>query len=229
MSNEKQNSGSPIPGIIVGVVLMVAGTFVATNAHHAVEAIQKAEATGGQVPASPWNGLAQFMLSLEHQGVPVDPGKTLATIGVFLILFPVIKSFFLTPLVSAINERNQDLERTFSEAEMLRSEMQSMRAAYEQRIAQTEAQAREQIQSQIREAQALRQTLMSEATEKADSLVQRAQQEIAAERDRVVADLRVQVADLALSAAERVIGENMDNDRNRRLVEDFINSAEVVR
>lgn len=229
MSNEKQTSGSPIPGIIAGVVLMVAGTFVATNAHHAIEAIQTAERTGAAAPASPWNGLARFMLSLEHQGVPVDPGKTLATIGVFLILFPVIKSFFVNPLTSAIDERNSDLERTFSEAESLRAEMTQMRSDYERRIATTEAQAREQIQAQIREAQNLRQTLMTEATEKADAMVAQAQQEIAAERTKAIAEIRSQVVDLTLAASEKVIGANMDTTANRRMIDDFINNVEVTR
>jgi len=205
---QQQKSSSPLLGIVIGAILMVAGTFVAVNYPPSkVEALHK----------------------LEEAGIPIDPGKTIATIGVFLILFPVINSFFLKPLAQAIGERNSDLERTFSEAESLRNEMTQMRSQYEQRLAQTEAEARDTIQSQIREAQQLRATLMDEATQKTDALVRQAQQEIAAERDRLITDLRVQVVDLSLAAAERVIGENMDTERNRRIVQDFINTAEAVR
>lgn len=221
---QNQSSGSPAVGIVVGLVLMVAGTWASTEIHHAMEAIQK-----GETPHGPLAALAGPMHTLEGQGIPLDPGKTLATIGVFLILFPVIKSFFLNPLTQAINERNSDLERTFSEAEQLRNEMQQMRASYEQQLAATQAEAREQIQSTIREAQNLRQTLMAEATEKADAMVERASQEIAAERDKLVLELRTQVTDLALTAAERVIGANLDTATNRRLVDDFINQVEVTR
>lgn len=222
--HSNQSSGSPAVGIVVGLVLMFAGTWVSIETHHAMEAIQK-----GETPHGPLAGLAGPLHALEGQGIPLDPGKTLATIGVFLILFPVIKSFFLNPLTQAINERNSDLERTFSEAEQLRNEMQQMRTSYEQQLATTQAEAREQIQSTIREAQNLRQTLMAEATEKADALVERANQEIAAERDKLVVELRTQVTDLALSAAGRVIGANMDTAANRRLVDDFINQVEVAR
>jgi F-type H+-transporting ATPase subunit b len=221
---QKQSSGSPLPGVIIGVLLMVAGTWASTEVHHGIEALQK-----GETPHGPLAFLAQPLYGLEGQGIPIDPGKTLATIGVFLILFPVIKSFFLNPLTEAISQRNTDLERTFSEAEQLRTEMQQMRSSYEQQLATTQAEAREQIQSTIREAQNLRQTLMVEAAERADALVERAHQEIAQERDRVITDLRIQVTDLALNAAERVIGANMDTEANRRLVEDFINQVEVAR
>ena len=49
--------------------------------------------------------------------------------------------------------------------------------------------------------------------------------EIQAERQRALTDVRAQVADLALMAASRVVGETMNEPRERRLVEQFL--AEV--
>lgn len=207
-TDSKQSSGSPIVGIVVGVILMVAGTYSAAHEEQ----------------------FFPFQKGLrEGQHLELNLGMTIATIGVFLILFPVIKTFFLVPLQTAIQERNSNLEATFSEAEELKAEMQKMRSDYERRIATTESQAREQIQSQIKEAQNLRSTLMEEATAKTQALIAQAEQEIAAERDRLIGDLRSQVVDLALSAAEKVVRENMDTDRNRRMIEDFISRAEVAR
>lgn len=208
MSNEQKSSGSPIVGIIIGAVLMVGGTYLSLNA--------KALGVGG------------IQETLEGQGIPLDFGKTIGTIGVFLILFPVIKSFFIKPLQDAIQERNSDLERTFTEAENLRTEMERMKSDYDRRLAESEANAREQIQSQIREAQNLRSSLMAEAATRADALVQQATAEIEAEKQKVLVELRTHVVDLALAAAEKVVSENMDSERNRRLVDDYINSVEVV-
>jgi len=206
-TESNQSSGSAIPGILLGLILMVAGTYTGTHEEQ----------------------FFPFQKPLrEGQHIELNLGMTIATIGVLLILFPVIKSFFLVPLQTAITERNTSLETTFSEAEELRAEMQKMRTDYERRLATTEAQAREQIQNQIKEAQNLRATLMEEATAKTQALIAQAEQEIAAERDRLIGDLRSQVVDLALSAAEKVVRENMDTDRNRKLIEDFIARAEVV-
>jgi F-type H+-transporting ATPase subunit b len=165
---------------------------------------------------------------LNEQGLPLDLGKTIAVIGVFLILFPAIKSFFINDLTNAIESRNHHLEDTFSEAENLRAEMQKLRTEYEARMAQTEAEARFQIQNQIKEAQNLRQQLMAEATERADALVRQAQLEIDQEKSNAIAVIRTHVVDLTLAAAEKVIGENMDNEKNRRLIADFIETVEVA-
>jgi F-type H+-transporting ATPase subunit b len=102
-----------------------------------------------------------------------------------------------------------------------------MKSDYEKRLADTEAKAREQIQTQIREAQDLRKNLMSEASAKADELVRRAQEEIAGERAKALADIRLQVTNLSLLAAERILGESVDTDKNRRLIDEFIEKAEV--
>lgn len=205
MSNtETKSSGLSLPLVIVGAILMVGGMYLSTTLKD-----------------------AQFLKDLAAQGIPVDPGKTVASIGVFLILFQVIKVFFINPLHDAIQNRTEELERTFTEAEQLRAELTTMRADYEKRIAATEASAREQIQAQVKEAQNLRTQLMAEASAKADELVTKAEQDIAAAKEKVLLELRTQVVDVALAAAERVIGENMNDDRNRRLVEEFVSRVEV--
>jgi F-type H+-transporting ATPase subunit b len=204
MSSEKQSSGAPAGLLIViGLVLMLVGAYIAYNVK------------------------LEFQETLAHQGVPLDLGKTISILGVFLILFPVINFFFVKPLQSAIQERTESLESTFAEAESLRKEMQSMRSDYEQRLVATEANAREQIQSQIREAQNLRSSLMAEASQRADQMVAQAQAEIESEKQKAIAEIRMQVVDLTMRATERVLGENMDNDRNRRLVSEFIDQVEV--
>jgi F-type H+-transporting ATPase subunit b len=203
MTMQKQTAASKLMFLVLGIVLMVGGTYLDQNIHMG------------------------WVKSLNDQGIPLEPGKTIAVIGVFLILFPVINSFFIAPLADAINSRNSELERTFTEAESLRAEMTTMRNEYEQRLASTEAAAREQIQAQIKEAQNLRTELMAEASAKADELVKKAQEEIQGEKTRVMSELRLEVVNLTLSATERILGENVDDARNRKLVEEFIQKVEV--
>ncbi|MFN8220536.1 MAG: hypothetical protein U0S12_10470 [Fimbriimonadales bacterium] len=82
--------------LLVGAVAMVAGGWMAMN----------------RQPEALYN----LTKSLEEQGIPLDLGKTVSVIGVFLILFSH-QSFFLNPLSDAIHERTALLESTFTEAE----------------------------------------------------------------------------------------------------------------
>ena len=207
MSQETQKSGGAptIVLIVIGVVLMLGGANVSANP-----------------PA-----FLAFQKDLEAQGIPLDLGKTVAAIGVFLILFPVIKTFFLKPLQEAIDQRTQSLESTFADAENLRTEMAQMKSDYEKRIIQTEEDARNQIQSQIKEAQDLRTQMVNEANARVEEMQRKAREEMEAERNKVLAEVRLHVADLSLQATEKLLNENVDNERNRRLIDEFIATAEV--
>ncbi len=204
MTTHSEKSGVPgIVKIVIGLVLMFGGYWFSENVHLA------------------------FQESLAKQGIPLDIGMTFSAIGVFLVLMPLLKKFYFDPLGEAIGSRSAELEKTFSEAEALRAEMASLKADYEQRLAKTEADAREKIQAEIHAAQEMRKQLMVEASAKADEFLKKAQEDISLERDKVLKDLRVQVVNLTLQATERILGDNIDDARNRKLVQDFIERAEV--
>ena len=63
---------------------------------------------------------------------------------------------------------------------------------------------------------------MARADAEAESIKARGHEEVVAERDRVAADLRRQVADLSLDVAERVVASNIDADSQRVLVDRYI-------
>lgn len=161
-------------------------------------------------------------------GLALNLSHTAAMIGMMLVLFPVVKQFYVQPLQEAIQDRNSRLESTFTEAEELKGQMAKMKTDYEARLVATEAQAREQIQAQIREAQQIRTQLMAEASVKADDMLRKAQQEIESERNRTLSELRLHVVDLTMLATEKLLGENIDSDRNRKLVEEYIDKVEVA-
>ncbi len=151
----------------------------------------------------------------------------LVQMGALSFMFPVVNKYFLAPLREAMDERTRDLEHTYTEAEKLRADMGALKSDYEARLAAAEASAREQIQVQIREAQDLRKTLMAEASAKADELVVKAREEIEIEKHKVMSEVRLHVVNLTLGATERILGENVSNDTNRRLVQEFIDKVEV--
>ncbi len=189
--------------VLVGAAIAAGGAYLSTQVH------------------------LGFQDSVVKMGIPLDLGKTIAMIGMFLLLFPVLRIFYFAPLGEAIHNRTTELENTFKEAEDLRSEMTQLRADYDRRLAETEAQAREQIQSQIKEAQALRDSLRAEAVQQAEEMKRRAIDEIESEKQHILTDLRLHVVNLTLTATEKLVGQNVDSDTNRKLVEEFIDKVEV--
>src|SRR5207247_4918511 len=60
------------------------------------------------------------------------------------------------------------------------------------------------------------------AQQEAQRIIERAQQEAAAERDQAMNELRREVASLAVQAAERIISQRLDGPAQRQLIEEFL-------
>jgi F-type H+-transporting ATPase subunit b len=175
------------------------------------------------------NGLGQFWHTLEEisgQGLLGDLGIDLRTIIlqiiVVIIMFKFVQMIFFKPLKQALDDRTKYLEDTYEEAEDLKSQMERMRSEYERKLAASEAESRARIQAAIAEAQSLKERIIGEARDQAKEIADRARTDMAHEREKMMLELRTHVVDLALSAAERVTRETMDDERHRRLVTAFV-------
>jgi F-type H+-transporting ATPase subunit b len=69
--------------------------------------------------------------------------------------------------------------------------------------------------------------MVNEANARVEEMQRKAREEMEAERNKVLAEVRLHVADLSLQATEKLLNENVDNERNRRLIDEFIATAEV--
>ena len=152
----------------------------------------------------------------------IDPRAILVNIVGFLLLWLVLQKLVFQPIGRVLAERQQDINSTYDQLEADRRQMETLRAEYEQRLTSIEAEAREKIQSAIKDAQAARDQIIQEANTRGREMITRAEQEIEREREQALITLRQQVVDLALGAATKVIGDSLDETRQRRLIDDFI-------
>jgi len=157
--------------------------------------------------------------------VNFDPiAFTLNAVG-FLILLWLLNKFLFAPAGQMLDQRQRDIASTYDQLEADKRQMETLKADYEQRLANIEAEAREKIQTAIREAQTARDQIVQEANTRAKDIVSRAEEEALREQAQAMITLRQQIVDIALGAANKVIGENLDASRQQKLIDDFINSS----
>jgi len=157
----------------------------------------------------------------------IDPMVIAAQIIGFILLWVVLAKFLFRPVLALFASREQDIRQMRENAEAERAKAEEFRADYEKRLAGIEAEARSRIQAAVKEAEDAKNQIISEARSRSDQILRRGQEDLAREREKTLAELREQVVDIALSAAGRVIGESMDEPKQRRLVNDFIDKIGV--
>lgn len=157
-------------------------------------------------------------LNIEPLAIPVN------IVGFLLLLF-IANNMVFKPINKVLEERQQDVRVTYDKLEAEQQQMQQLKSDYEQRLASIEAEAREKIQSAIKEAQSARDQIVNEAQNRSREMITRAEQEVTREKEQALIAIREQVVNLALGAAHKVIGENLDDKRQRSLIAEFINAG----
>lgn len=140
----------------------------------------------------------------------------------FLVFFALAWMIILKPLAGRLADRRAAIDQGLKDAERARLALEASAAAVADEIAAARREAREIVDRSQRVAQEAREADIADTREELDRMRVRAAAEIEAEKTRAIADLRAQVADLAISAAGRIVGESMTGDRQRRLVEEFL-------
>jgi F-type H+-transporting ATPase subunit b len=119
-------------------------------------------------------------------------------------------------------ERTRRIEEGLAAAErssVAAAQAQQMIAS---QLEEARRQAQEILQQAAKSADAMRESLAQEARTEADTIIRRAQAEIQREQQAAITEMRRQAGELAILAATRVVGQSLDNEINRRLVESAI-------
>jgi F-type H+-transporting ATPase subunit b len=143
----------------------------------------------------------------------------------FLLLLYVANRLVFQPINKVLVERQEDVQTTYDKIEADQRQMETLRRDYEQRLAGIEAEARERIQSAVKEAQAARDQIVTDANARSREMISRAEREALREREEAMVLLRQQIVDLALGATAKIVGEGIDETRQRKLIDDFINNG----
>jgi len=145
-----------------------------------------------------------------------------ANFVVFLVLLYV---FALKPVSRMLEDRRSRIEQGLKDAEQARADRENAEAERVATLAEARKEANDILTRAQKVAQESRDADIAATKGELERLRERAAEEIGAEKQRAIAELRGDVADLALAAASRVVGESMSEERHRRLVREFLSAS----
>jgi F-type H+-transporting ATPase subunit b len=140
----------------------------------------------------------------------------------FLVFAVLLYLLFGRSVSRMLSDRRTRIEQGLRDAEQARIDRENAEAERLAAIQEARREAKEILDRAQRVAQESRDADIAATKTELERLRTQATAEIEAEKQRALADLRAEVADLALAAAGKVVGESMTGDRERRLVEEFL-------
>jgi len=163
------------------------------------------------------------------EGLGINLNFLLSQLVNFTILFIALYFLLWKRVLKALDARRQRIQEGIEKAERADEELARAQAAYAEKVAEGEAEVRRIRAEATEAAEQVRAKVLAEAKEQAETVLANARLEIDLERQRMLKELRGQVATLAIAAANKVIGEALDEQRQRRLVEEFFSGIQAGR
>lgn len=156
----------------------------------------------------------------------VTPNITnLLTTAVGFILFVwVLAKFAWGPILTLLDQRRDTIQGDYAAAEKNLAEAEQLKVEFEARLQDIKAIEREKVQEAVKRGEGLAASIVAKANDDAAVKVAKAEQDIELEVHQANLVLRDSVVAMAIGAAEKVIGERLDDDKHRQLIQQYIDS-----
>jgi F-type H+-transporting ATPase subunit b len=159
--------------------------------------------------------------------ISVVPGLMVWTIIAFGLTFFVLRRFAFGPIQKLIDERRDRIREALDEADKARHEARELRELTKHEREEAKAERERILDDSRRQGQAQFEQARAQADDDLKRRLEENKREIEAENRRMAEQIRRDVVELTLLAAEKVTGKSLDADDQRRLIDETIEEVDV--
>lgn len=153
----------------------------------------------------------------------VNPGLIIWTIIIFVLLLLLLWKVAWGPLIKALHNREETIKTSLENAEKQTKEAQELLEQNRKTLAEATSQAQKIINDGREMANKLRDDIVNKANEESRKVVEQAKLEIEQQKATALEQMKGEIADIAIRAAEKIIDETLDAKKQKKIIDDFIN------
>lgn len=142
-------------------------------------------------------------------------------VNVILILV-ILRQLAFKPVFQMLESRKRRIQESLDYAEKIKQESAQQQQDFERRLAEARQEAAKASESAQAAAQKERETILAQARVEARQIVDQAKQQIEYERSQMLAEVREHVVSLSMLATQKVVGQVIDETRQRQLIDEFL-------
>lgn len=160
------------------------------------------------------------------EALGINLGYLVSQIVNFAILAVLLTVLLYKPILRMLDERSARIKKGMEDAEEASRKAAETQAEFEQRMIEARQEGQSLIAQAAEEAKKVQKQIEANAREQAQQLLDRARSEIQRERELAVKELQRQAVELSIQMTQKVVGEGLDEDAHRKLIDDFITELE---
>ena len=146
----------------------------------------------------------------------------------FTIVMILLYAWAYKPIINMLKKREETIAKSLEDARVASEARENAEEEARQIVADAQSEAAARVREATERAEEAARDVQADAEAEAAEARQAAIAEAEQERDRVLADMRGQVAALAMAAAQKLVGDALDETRQRALIDDFFSGVKGV-
>ena len=154
--------------------------------------------------------------------IGVDFWTALFTLLNFLAVFFVGKHFLWGPVTKMIQDRQKEIDDMYSEADTARASAKAMEAEYQGKLLSARNTSEQIVRDAVNRGQAREEEIIRQANAEASAMMDKAAADIALEKKKAINDAKNEIADIAMEIAGKVVGRQLSDADQTKLVDQFI-------
>jgi F-type H+-transporting ATPase subunit b len=180
-----------------------------------ITALPLAQADGGESESS------NFLVS-------PDVGLMIWTVLAFLVALFILRKYAFPQISQALEKRQHLIEESIDTAQRTKDEADEILAEYRERLKEARVQAEEIVARARKAGEATERQSLEDAKQSREELLAQTRRDIEAETNRAIQEIRREVADLTVAATERVTRKTLNEEDQRRLVEEALSELDFT-
>ena len=154
--------------------------------------------------------------------IGLNPWTALFMLCNLVVVFLVFKKFLFKPVQKMIDDRQQEIDGLYADAENKRVEAEQLHEDYTARLANAKAESAQLLREANTTAEQQREEILREAKSDAAAIKEKAAVDIALEKKKARNEVKDEISAMALEIAEKVVGRKINADDQTELIEAFI-------
>ena len=139
-----------------------------------------------------------------------------------LAVFFVAKKFLFVPVKKMIDDRQKEIDDMYAEANSAKTEAAALEAEYQQKLANATETGERIVKEAVARGQAREEEILRQANAEASAIMDKAVADIALEKKKAINDAKDEISELAMAIAEKVVGRQLGDADQTKLVNSFI-------
>ncbi|MDD4908003.1 MAG: F0F1 ATP synthase subunit B [Candidatus Omnitrophica bacterium] len=152
--------------------------------------------------------------------------EVVAQVISFLILLAVLRIFLWSKFLKILDDRKEKTASDLKKISDAQIDIEKLKHDYLDKLSIIEQTTREKIQEAVLEGRKITEEIKAKARVEAEGIIQNAKEVTKFELDKAKGQLKDEIIDMAMRSAENLIREKMNEDKDRRLVRDFLDNLD---